>query len=300
MGVLMNVSFPLMHQNTHTNKTTGVWGEEIVADACVKMLSKAGINSYTSNIRKLEENAPFTSLSRIHVAIYMSHETVSPWRLKRISDKSILWIQGFSYDSNMNIIPLDEIYNCFKEHYDLVITSSRVLAEKYDIPFVVPPLDTEKYYPVKTAKHTDCSFIGNIIKPFDTNKRYLRPFKDFKYQILGGDMGKISHDKWLKVVCGSKINLHYGFKEGIKWDMVTGRPLFVSACKSFLMCDKIPYFMEKFKEAFVFTDGGEDEVEKIKYYLENEEEREKKSLLAYEILRDMQFNKLTEVLEGVI
>ena len=78
--------------------------------------------------------------------------------------------------------------------------------------------------------------------------------------------------------------------------MVTGRPLFVAACKGMLICDKIPYFMEKFKDAFIFTDGGANEVEQIREILNDKGLREKKSKRAYEIVRSLKFNELTEII----
>lgn len=285
----MRIVFPLIFTNTHSDKNTGVWGEEVVALACAKILRRAG---HEVDILQFDDIK-----IKYDIAIFMNYTTIRLWKLKDYAYKNIFWIQGFNYDGD-RVLSLDNVYLLLKDKFDVIISASRKLAEKYNIPFVFPPVDFEEYYPVEKTEGKDVVFIGNIIKPFDTNVKYLRPLCNFNYGLFGGDFGKICHRDWLQVVCSAKINIHFGFAEGLEWDMVTGRPLFVAASKGFLICDKIPWFMEVFKDAFVFTEGGEDLKEKISYYLVHEDERNEKVLKAYEIVKNLNFNRLSEIIGG--
>ena len=285
----MKISFPVVYKNTHNNDKTGVWGEEIIANTCCKLLKGHDAKVYSISEFKEEQH---------DVAVYMCYETIHPFLVRKYAKKNILWIDGFNYDRTKNILPLNILYNNIKPFYDLIITSSRKLARDMNIPFIIPPVDFDIYKKVEAEKKHDVIYIGNIIKPFSTNFKYLNPIGNFDYKIFGGDFGKISHEKWLEEICSTKVNLHYGFEEGIEWDMVTGGPLFIAACRQFQLSDKIPFYMETFGDSFGFTDGGTDEVDKISYYLNNDVERREKAEKAYEIVRSLKYDTLSEIIEG--
>ena len=56
--------------------------------------------------------------------------------------------------------------------------------------------------------------------------------------------------------------------------------------------------METFKDCMVFTRGGEDEKDKINYYLKNEKERKEMSEKACKIAKSLQINNLLEIIGG--
>lgn len=260
----MKIGFIVHFKNTHQHKTQGVWGEDIVANALIKPLNRLKIDC------EVYERDELTSGNPLDIAIYLS-DFVPQMYFKEISRKNVLWIQGFNYGENGEIKDLDKVYQENKNKYDLIITASRVLADKYNIPFIIPGVDLEMYLPYPKLGHIngnwDISYIGNLIKPKELTIRYLSAMSDFNYYLAGGDFGKIPHEEWLKVVSNSRVNLHFGFNESIKWDMVTGRPLFISACNGFTLMDKVPFFMENFKNAMGFT-TGHDIKEQLIYWVD--------------------------------
>lgn len=285
----MKIGFLVVRKNTYADNKTGVWGDEIVSRAMCEYLRSKGHDAFLYVREEAKE-------AKLDVCVYTTHQIVPPIVVPKLAKRNILWIQGFTYDGG-NVISLDTIYEWCKPYYEIV-TSSRVLANKYNVPFIIPYTGFEAYRKTESRYSFDVSFIGNIIKPFETNTQYIRPLRNFEYGIYGGDFGKIGHEEALKVISGSKINLHYGFKESIEWDMVTGRPLFLSLCEAFTMMDKVPWFMDTFKDTIAFTDGGDDEEAKIRYYLENTEEREKMAKRAHEIVRSLNPAPLLEIITG--
>jgi len=279
MGVRMKLGFITHITDTHNVKTTGVWGEDLVTSALCKALCQKDITAEVKSIKDLSKNDKYDIA--IHTADLLAGVT-----LKAMAKHNFLWIQGFSYDRQEQVIDLDKVYKDAITKYDKVITASRILSDRYKIPFLPPSVDMSYYKKVDANYEFDVSFIGNLIKPTSIVQRYISPFANFKYGLFGGDFGKVDHQRGLEIICGSKINLHFGFEESIKWDMVTGRPFHISACEGFTLMDEVPYFMELYKDAIGFTGGGTDEIRQINQYLQDDKERLKMAKDAYTITRE--------------
>jgi hypothetical protein len=283
----MKLAFVLLCTDTYKAKDTGVWGDEILSKGYASLTGGEPVS-----INNLAEGG-----KRYDVAIHTTR-IVDPNHLKKVADKNILWIQGFTYrDGTDDIIPLDEVYEQAKNIYDLVITSSRKLAKMYSIPFILPYTGLEGYEHVITDNFYDVSFIGNLIKPPETVRKYIAPLSDFNYGLFGGDFGKVSHEDALKIICGSSINLSFGFEDAIEWDMVTARPFYHCNCEAFTLMDKVPYFMETFGDSMAFTDGGDHERGQIKYYLENKAMRKEKRQRAAKIVKSIQPTNLLKIIK---
>ena len=287
----MKIGFSVFFKDSYTNKTTGVWGDEIVSKSLCRQLQLSGYDADLYIKEELEKNP-------VDILIHTTYQVIHPYKVKKVANYNILWIQGITLEKN-GAIPLDTIYEMCKPYYDLIITSSRVLAKQKNIPFILPVTGNEDYVKVDSSYDLDVSFIGNIIKPYCTNVQYLQPLNSYKYGLFGGDLGKVSHRTALEIISGSKINLHYGFKECQDWNLVTGRPFFHSMCESFTLMDKVPYFMEIFGNSMSFTEGGEDEVNLIKYYLENEEKRKKMAKESFDIVKSIEKDNLLKIIKGV-
>jgi hypothetical protein len=296
----MRIGFICHHRNSQDKSYTGVWGDELVSQFYCNAMNKLGIDAEVYTVDMLDKDNP------LDVAIYTT--TLIPRDIQtKFAKKSVLWIQGFTSDGGTGVFPIDTLYESNKSYYDRIITASKVLADKCNIPFIIPPVDMDVYKLVgyKTEYAHEISFIGNNIKSFEHTKKFLEPMSQFDYGLYGGDWGKITHEQALEVMCSSTINLHFGFKESIDWDMVTATVFFQSACYGFTMCDKIPFFMEHFKDCFAFTDGGDDEVEKIKFHLDNLSDTKKMSYKAHDIVKekfssDILVHKLLETLREVV
>lgn len=169
------------------------------------------------------------------------------------------------------------------------------------LPFGV---DTSVFYPRDKSEKFVCdvAYIGNDVKGLDRTNRYLLPAVSFDFALYGN--WKVSKREWLRRVLGlwkipyykkkfieickgsisqdnvpvlygsTKINLNCTQQGGIDWDSTTLRPLDILACKGFLISDRMPS-LEKVRDGVVFSEGGEDLKNKIKYYLDHPAERKR-------------------------
>lgn len=288
---MMKIGFSVFFKDSYKNKTTGVWGDEIVSRSLCRQLKSEGYDANLYIKEELQERP-------VDILIHTTYQVFHPHTLLKVARFNILWIQGCTLERYC-VIPLDRIYEMCKPYFNLIITSSRVLAKQKNIPFILPITGNEDYRKVQSDYDYEVSFIGNIIKPVETNIRYLNPLKHFEYAVFGGDFGKVSHEEALKVISGSKVNLHFGFKECIDWDLVTGRPFFQSMCEAFTLMDKVPYFMEIFKDSMAFTDGGDEEKELIRFYIENTEKRKKMAKESFDTVQSLAKDNLLKIIKGV-
>ena len=84
----------------------------------------------------------------------------------------------------------------------------------------------------------------------------------------------------------SKINLNCTQQTCIDWDVITLRTFEVLACRGFLISDIVPSARETMQGCMVFTTGGRDLTEKIRYYLDHEDERLAIAQRGYEFVRN--------------
>jgi spore maturation protein CgeB len=98
--------------------------------------------------------------------------------------------------------------------------------------------------------------------------------------------GKISQEDLPYLYSSSKIILNCTLPVCIEWDVITLRTFEVLACNGFLITDIVPSALKMLKDHVVFTTGGQDLVEKIKYYLHHEEERIKIASKGYEFVKN--------------
>jgi len=278
----MRIAFIVPFTNTYNLSHTGVWGDCILVEAIAKSLNKKGIQSGVHSVPDFKTEKPYD------IAIH-TNDLVHTMEFSNIAKKHYLWIQGIKAgivtDGLADLLDPEQIYEGAKHRYEKVFTLSKTLAERKNIPFVPCGVDMESYHPIEREKRYEITFLGNLIKPQRLNEQYMRPMGRFDYYLAGGVFGKVSHERGIEIVAQSEINLHFGYPHTLPWNMVIGRPLQNSACRGFTMMDEVPYMMEVYKDAMAFTKGGEDEIEKIHYYLSHQKEREDMAHRAYEITK---------------
>lgn len=180
------------------------------------------------------------------------------------------------------------------------------------LPFGV---DTDLFYPrsIEERYRFDCSYIGNDIKGTEATTKYLYPAKNFNFGLFGTwnllllrncglkfwknmgwdafrykrafskiSKGKIPQEDVPVLYSSSKINLNCTLQSCIDWDVITLRTYEVLACKGFLITDIVPSAKETMSDCMVFTTGGTDLTDKIKYYLAHDEERDAIAQRGYE------------------
>jgi spore maturation protein CgeB len=170
------------------------------------------------------------------------------------------------------------------------------------LPFGV---DTELFYPrpVDPAYMFDCAYIGNDIKGKDRTELFIMPAVHYNFGLFGNwclpgikyrikqaiglvkpletyqiclgkvAQGKIPQEDVPKLYSSAKINLNCTIQDCVDMDVITLRTFEILACKGFLITDKVPAAEKLLQGCVVFTDGGKDLDDKIKYYLVHPEER---------------------------
>jgi spore maturation protein CgeB len=155
--------------------------------------------------------------------------------------------------------------------------------------------NTYKLGPLNIEKKYDVTFIGRPKADRNEVIKYLLD-NGIKVTLFGWDWykypefkdvygGPLSQEDYAKVINQSKINLSptkAGYLEQRNQFNMKGRFYEVSLCKSFQLVEKFPTLLKFFneKEMGMYI-SQEDMLDKIKYYLKNEKERETIAERAY-------------------
>ena len=158
--------------------------------------------------------------------------------------------------------------------------------------FFASVVNLEHFKPLNLEKKYDVVFIGTSGKERIESIKFLRK-NGIKVDIFGKNWhydefkdiyhGPLDSDELIKKINESRINLSVSIGGDTK-PQIKGRPFEVSACKSFVLESYFPDyldFFEKDKEIVMFKNNGEM-LEKARYYLKHEKEREKIAQAAYE------------------
>lgn len=202
--------------------------------------------------------------------------------------------------------------------FDYVITSQDFLKEykKEGIKaFFHLDYNTYKLEPMNLEKKYDVTFIG---RPKADRNEVLKYLLDngINLKVFGWDwhkypefkniyLGPLSQEDYAKVINQSKINLSpakAGYSEEKKHYNMKGRYFEVAICRAFQLIEKFPTLLKFFNEGEIgMYDSEKDMLDKIKYYLKHEKERESIAERAYkkvikEYNREKQLTKIfTEI-----
>ncbi len=182
--------------------------------------------------------------------------------------------------------------------FDYVITSQDFVKEyeKENIKaFFHMDYNTNFLEPMNSEKIYDVTFIGRPKADRNEVIKYLLD-NGTKVTLFGWDWykypefkdvykGPLTQEEYAKVINQSKINLSpakAGYTEQRTQYNMKGRYFEVALCKSFQLIERFPTLLKFFSEKEIgMYDSQEDMLEKIKYYLKNEKEREKIAERAY-------------------
>jgi len=172
------------------------------------------------------------------------------------------------------------------------------------------------FYPMEIPKTIDASFIGG---PHGDRIELITFLKEngINIQIFGAGWknikqlrnhwgGYLSATNMVKVINRSKINLNPAMTSSMSGLQIKGRTFEIPGCRSFQLTENNPFiydYFEKDKEIVTYDNYG-DLVDKIKYYLEHESERESISQAAYKrVMHDhtweKQLDKIFKRIDGV-
>lgn len=166
--------------------------------------------------------------------------------------------------------------------------------DNYDLPwFDVLGADIEKFKHIPSLKKKyGVAFVGT---PKGERLEYMRYLLKNKvdFVLAGGGwkeypefkdryLGQLSDEDFVKLINQTKINICFS-KNYFSSPHLLERSLQVNACKSFALTGYVDGYFEKFTEGVDFASfkTKEELLEKIKYYLKHEKEREKIGTNAY-------------------
>jgi len=201
----------------------------------------------------------------------------------------------FFGDDDVQFGPMSRYYAKF---VDYVLVGQTQYMDKYKTDglhnaFELSGVSLDTYKPIKRDKIYDATLIGTIIPNRVELVRFLlkngvnirlwghgwQDYPEFK-RIWGGP---VDFEDFLRITSESKINLsltlsRYGVPH------IKGRVFEIAACKSFQLVGYFEEYLKYFKEGkdIVMFKDNNDLLEKIKYYLAHEQEREKIAHNMYE------------------
>ena len=301
----MKIGFYIKWDKHSINSNGNVIGDELFAESLCKSINK----QFKSTIAELY--APnHLPTEKLDVIIYLNDSLPD----EKFAKYHILYLQN-GYEDNIKQI----ISRSLALEYDGYIFFSEMMKKVFDnnsndlknslfLPFGV---DLDFFYPREKNNHFnyDCAFIGNDIKGTESAMRYLLPAAEFNFGLFGNwkierhkykiwknlkklppykkvfqsiSKGKIPQDCVPVLYSSAKINLNNTIRSCIDWDVITLRTYEVLACKGFLISDRVPIAEKILKDCLVFTEGGKDLTEKIKYYLAHSKKRQEIAQSGYD------------------
>ena len=292
----MNIGFFIKWNKNSLKSNDNVVGDELFANSLCKSIK----NQYKSINAELY--APnYLPKNKLDVMIYLNesvpNEKFSRFHLRYIQNGTEEKLDDLI--SNIKLLAFDGYIffsNLIKTIFEKKLNEKKCLF----LPFGV---DLNTFYPRKKDNrfNFECAFIGNDIKGPESAMKYLYPATEFNFGLFGNwriyrhkykiwknferlppykkvfeniSRGKIPQKDVPILYSSAMINLNNTVKTCIEWDVITLRTFEVLACKGFLISDKVPQAEKNLKDCLIFTEGGDDLTEKIKYYLSHKKERD--------------------------
>ena len=285
IGIFLNVC------GTLPGKDVCVWGEEVVAADFTKYLRRHPkvefVEYYGRQGTRKFDQAP----KDLDVVIHLDPQLPMDFSKCNVIQYEIsdLYFGGFNY----------------YDQYDWRFSYGRRFADKPRACFFPTPADIEKFKPTGLPIAYDVVFAGNTV-PGQEN--YIEPVMKadkFRCGIFGCFSNQpVNHDELPRIYSTSKICLNRHRGDFIYFDMWSNRVVEVGACGGFMISDDIAVERDVFQGNIVTTTGGDDVVDKVKYYLTHEDERKDKAQKFMEIVRanfstekavEVQMAKLLEI-----
>ncbi len=284
----MNIGFYLKWDKfSMTDSKRNVLGDELYAE------SLAGVLRSLPEVTDAQLYAPnHMPTEKLDVMIYLNDSAP----MEDLASRHVLYMQNNYGDGS------EEALKGFQDTgYDGYAFISNRLLEKHTengvsgiyLPFGV---DVELFYPRQKQDQYafEVAYIGNDIKGKERTEKYLYPAINYNFGLYGNwaipkpgvriwrhlrkydqyqkafekiSRGRIPQEDVPVLYSSSRINLNCTAQDCVDWDVITLRIYEVLACKGFMISDKVPLSVTSLDGCAVFTDGGEDLVEKIEYYL---------------------------------
>ncbi len=285
-------------KNMFFSKGWNVIGDELYANSMCKYLKKF------KEVDSADLYAPnFLPEDKLDVMIYLNDSEPN----EQFAKKHILYLQN-GYPEGSDVI-IKKLYNFNYDGYMFISKKLLELHTKLGLEGIYLPfgVDLDLFYPreIDEKFNFEVAYIGNDIKGEYRTKKYILPATQFKFGLFGNwqlpkkklsermkfwvkdytpeykkilskkSLGKILQENVPVLYSSSKININCSLQDCANWDIISLRIFEVLACKGFLITDRIKIVEEEMSDCVVFTDGDLDLIEKIRFYLEEEDIRKK-------------------------
>jgi len=271
----------------------------------LKIMNKLKLPFDTLGLNKKLLNYDF---SKIDILFTIKGNTIKPSTLKNIKKrcpniKILSWSQDDMYAWHNRSL----YYTFGLKYYDLIITQKSYNVEELKSIGAKNVLfqnkayskDIHKKYNCEKYKNIDVLFIGHFEQERYESMLYLAK-NGIKIDVYGPKWEKyqdihtnlIIHNKSLigeeyaKALSNAKISLC--FLRKINRDLQTSRSVEIPACGGFMIAERTDEHKKLFEEdkEAVYFESNEELLEKVKYYLENKEERNKIAEAGYKKTRE--------------
>jgi len=297
------------------SKRRNILGEKCYADSYCKYLKRIdGVES----VDVYAVDCP--PQQKVDVMIYMNDTPPNPlW-----ADKHVLFLQNFYKEGSDE--KMRELYGLGYDGYvffgDKLFEKHPSDLPKALLSYI--GIDEEIFYPRQKdpALEFPVTYVGNDIKGEQRTVRYVLPATQIEGFALYGNWylpsddyipwwkfrrlwkrhlkmknevrpyqkvmrkfcrGNMLNEKLPELYSNAKIVLNCTGEDSVGIGMINMRPLEVFACKGFLLTDYLP---KKLEGCAVLTEGGDDLLEKIDYYLKNPQQREEIAQRGYQWYMD--------------
>jgi spore maturation protein CgeB len=302
----MKIGFYIQWPKDSINSKGNVLGDELIGEALVRSLRKF------PEVEWCELYAPNHLPDHpLDFMIYMNeNEPVKSW-----ARRHVLWMQN-AYGEGSSAV-LQKFQSRGYDGY--VFISAKLLclhqSDGYSGIFLPFGVDTALFRPVpKESRYAfDVAYVGSDIKGEERTNRYLVPALAFNFGLFGNwknaksklrfwqnwqempqykkefariSRGKIPQEDVPILYSSACINLNCTAQDCVDWDVITLRTLEVLACKGFIITDRVPVAEKELAGCVVFTDGEDDLVDKIRYYLDHPEERDAIASKGYHYIQE--------------
>jgi spore maturation protein CgeB len=282
----INIISPSVH-SVNTNKDgANVQGDEIIARAWQKYLA----------LDDRVDQVTINGFDNIKYDVCLSFTPLAP----STNGYQVLYLQ--------NVFPKPawpgtvEVYKSIKQKYNSFIFPSPGLKERCGEGLVSQfAVDPELFNPAPAEKRLahNCCFVGNNIRDKTTTEKYILAARDKGLVVYGNQagwndnicVGKISLEDERILYSSSKVCLNAHLDEHLEYGSFNFRIFNILACKGFLISDYSPYLENEFKDCIAFTEGYNNLIEQLDYFLNHPEATDSYRQLGYKkVLEKHTFN----------
>lgn len=268
-----------------------------------KFLHKLGFPNDAAGINKrLVDFANNHSVDLIWVEKGLMIKPATLNKIAKLNPNSLM--VSYTEDDMFNPVNQSYYYRKSLSIYDLVVTTKSYNTDDKELPamgarrvyFVDKAYDRRFHRPIsvgvadKERYGAEVGFVGTFEKDRAEKMLYLAK-KGVEVRIWGNgwfswvnkhknlrvEGRAVYNEEYIKALCATKINLC--FLRKINRDLQTDRSIEIPACGAFMLAERTEEHKRLFiedEEAAYFDIGNNDELfEKVSYYLNNDEEREK-------------------------